>query len=227
MPLLVDEAEHVAGRLEAARDRDPGAGQRHAVDVVQRDRRIDRHRPPGIGVESHGIPGVDGRCIVGAMDDDVDLPRGAVHRMHGEVFGHSVPGLQRLHGGVVVVEGVGPGAAGGDGEAAINGAGRNRLEQVGGVVDVGGGQHAGDDRRAGRGVAGAAGFHHDARDVARDHRGVVGAVDGDGDLPRGAVRRMHREGFRQRVPGIERLHRGVPSSSAKVQRPAVEIEKLP
>ena len=50
--------------------------------------------------------------------------------------------------------------------------------------------------------------------IAADHRRIIGAVDGDGDELRGAVDRGGGERVGQRLPDIERLHRGI----AVVQR---------
>ena len=48
-----------------------------------------------------------------------------------------------------------------------------------------------------------------ASDRAGDHRGVVGAVDGDVHHLGGAVRRRDRDVVGQRAAGVERLHRRV------------------
>ena len=86
---------------------------------------------------------------------------------------------------------------------------RHRRERVGGVVDVGIGQRAGRGRRAGRGVVDTAGFRHRAAGRARDHRRIVGAMDGDGHQLRGAVDGGDAERIGQRAADIERLHRRV------------------
>ena len=105
--------------------------------------------------------------------------------------------------------------------------GRRHGEAVGGIVDVGVGQRAGRGWRARRAAGAAAGLDHGAARGAGDHRGVVAAVDGDGDDLLGAVGGGDGEGVGQMAANIERLNGGV----AVVQRvgpvPAAVIWKVP
>ena len=66
------------------------------------------------------------------------------------------------------------------------------------VVDVGGVQIAGRGGRARRDVVDTAGLGHRPDEIATDHCGVVGAVDGDGHQLLGAVHRVHGERVGQR-----------------------------
>ena len=108
-----------------------------------------------------------------------------------EAVGQCGGAVERLHRRIVVVERVGPdpgrstarrcrsrGAA-----PAV----RPPCQAVGRIVDVGGVEIAGRDRRARRAVGDPAGLDHRPGDVAADHRRIVGAIDGDGHHLRGAV----------------------------------------
>ena len=107
-------------------------------------------------------------------------------------------GSEILHGDAPVGDGVGIGAVGADGQVADSARGRDHrtLERGLVLVDVG--------DRDGTGSGQVAGCHVDVLgDVVdgrgADHGGVVGAVDGEGDLLGGAVERGQRKGV---DPGV-------------------------
>ena len=77
------------------------------------------------------------------------------------------------------------------------------------VVNVGCIEVPDRERVARRAVGDAAGFGHRPGDVAGDHRGVVGAVDGEGDELCGAVDGGDGKAIGQRVTDVERLHVGI------------------
>jgi hypothetical protein len=90
-----------------------------------------------------------------------------------------------LHGGVGVVERVGPYPGGGELVAAeaVGARGRrtDRIPGVARVVHVRGVEIAGRGRCSRCAVIDTAGLDRSPRGVAADHRGVVAAVDGDAD----------------------------------------------
>ncbi len=138
---------------------------------------------------------------------------GAVHGGGREAIGERAVEGDRLHGRIVVVERVGPHPGGGERERAVAvgacGRGANHLPGVGRIVDVGRIEVAGRGRRAGSAVVDATGLHHRPGGIAGDHRGVVGAGDGDGDKLRRrsavAVVDLDRIGLHQLLADPERL----------------------
>ena len=161
------------------------------------------HRP--------GDVAADHRRVVGAVDGDGDSLRSAVDGRGGERVGQRVAGIERLHRGIAVVERVGPGATRCQRVVAKAAGGRraDRDPLVWRVVHLGRSQIAGRDRRPRRAVADSACLHDGPAGVAGDHRGVVGAVDGEGDELCGAVDRGRREAVDQDIARIERLHRRI------------------
>ena len=152
------------------------------------------------------------------MDGDGDDLRSAVDREDRKRIAQYLPDIARLHVRIAVVERVGPQPGGGEriGAVAFGACGRraDRGPGIARVVDVRRVQIAGCDRDARCAVGDAAGLGHRSVGDAADHRHIIGAVDGDGDELRGAVDRGGGERVGQRLPDIERLHRGV----AVVQR---------
>src|SRR5205823_6161693 len=114
---------------------------------------------------------------------------------------------------VGIVKRVGIGRAGGRGVAAVavvaDGPGGDRREGVRRVVDVGVGERAARGRSPRRAIVDAAGLGDAAARGAGNDRGVVCAVDADGDLLLGAVDGGDREGVGRAVAGVERLNRAV------------------
>ena len=161
-----------------------------------------KHRPGKIAADHRGV--------IGAIDGDRYDLQSAVDGGDGEAVGQSVAGAERLHGGIAVVQRVGPDAGRCQRVAAVAvGAGGRRADRGPGiarVVDIGGIEVAGRGRDARNAGTHAAGLDHAPRRLAADHGGVVGAVDGDGDQLGGAVDREGGERVGQRLPGIERLH---------------------
>ena len=143
-------------------------------------------------------------------DGDGDELRGAVDRGGGEGVGQRLPGIERLHGRIGIVERVAPhpGRRQRIGAVAVGACGRraDRSPGIRRVVDVGGVQIAGRDRGPRGAVVDATGLGDRPAGDAGDHGVVVGAVDGDGDQLGGAVDREGGERVGQRLPGIERLH---------------------
>ena len=114
--------------------------------------------------------------------------------------------VQRLHVGIGVVEHIAPQAGGIDRERAIALC-RIRLHHEGrGTVDVGRVEVTARRRRPGLPVGNATLLAHPVGRRAGDHRRVVGALDGDVDHLRRAVRRLHRHQLVQRVAEVQRLH---------------------
>ena len=133
------------------------------------------HRPAGVAADHGGV--------VGAIDGDGDQLLGAVDRGGGERVGQRLPGVECLHQGVAVVERVGPHAGRRQrvvAEAVVARCRRADRRPVRRIVDVGGIQIPGRGGYARRAVGDTAGFEHRPGDIAADHRGVVGAMDGDG-----------------------------------------------
>ena len=149
-----------------------GRGGRAGVTVVELARLHHRagHRA-----------GDDGG-VVGAVDGDGHQLLGAVDREGRKRIGQRLPDIARLHGGIVVVQRVGP-DAGRRQRVGAELAPQRRVDgvpEVVGIVDVGGVQIAGRGRGARRAVIDAAGLGHRPVGGAADHCGVVRAVDGDG-----------------------------------------------
>src|SRR5205823_5003920 len=183
---------------------DIGDGQRPAG---RQDRKSDVE---GNG-DRVGGDAAEQRGVVGAVDGDGDeLAGGAVGGHRGEAVGDALAGAELLDRGLAVGGGVGPVARRIEGEAAVavaaGGAGLGGEARLA-LVDIGDGQ-----RPAGRQVAGN---HPDipgdrVGDDAAEHRGVVGAVDGDGDeLAGGAVGGHRGEAVGDALAGAELLDRGL------------------
>ena len=158
-----------------------------------------------------GADAADHRHVVGAVDGDGDeLAGGAVAGDGGEAVGDRLAGAELLDRGLAVVGGVGPVAVGieREGAVAVAAGGAGLGGEVGlALVDVGdgeraaGGQVAGDDGDVLGDRAGA---------DAADHRHVVGAVDGDGDVLRGYAAVMVVE-----CDGVDFVHGLVGSEGGK------------
>jgi hypothetical protein len=157
------------------------------------------------GLRGVGGVGIGSWIVVGALDGDRHLGGGSGARriVHGvaERIGQRLRrGAQRLHGRIGVIDDIGVGAVGGDGQRTIAvgaddtgadiererpglGAGRDALHglgfAVGDAVHIGVvGQHVAAGIGPRGAVADTAGFDRD-RCVGNCDRGVVGAVDGD------------------------------------------------
>ena len=180
---------------------------RRAVDVGGRERarrRRDAGRTVGhaalLGDGARHRPG-DHCRIVGAVDRDIDLPRGPVRRRHRHQLMQRAADVERLDRGVGIVERVAPRASRIDGEAAVALGNRALHHEGRRAIDVG--------RREGAGRRGNRILGNGARRCARDDGRIVGAVDRDVDLPRRAVGRRDRHKLVQHAADIERLDRGV------------------
>ena len=96
----------------------------------------------------------DDRGVIGAVDGDRHLLRGAILGVHREGVGEDAADVERLHRCIVIVERVGPGPARGHRVAAVAVVARrarsNRLEGVGRIVHIGVGQRAAEARRSRR-----------------------------------------------------------------------------
>ena len=185
--------QHVAGRRGVAGKRrvawiDAALGHRIAGVVVG-------HRHGG---------------IVGAIDGDGHQPGGAVDRGDGEGVGQRLTDPEPLNRGVAVVERIGPDAGRCQrvGAEAVGAGGRRGDGRPGvvRVIDIGGVEIAGRGGRAEAAVVDAARLQHRAGHRAGDDRGIVGAVDGDGDQLCGAADRRDGERIGQGLTDIERLH---------------------
>ena len=146
--------------------------------------------------------------VVGAVDGDGHQLLGAADREGRKRIGQRLPDIARLHGGIVVVQRVGP-DAGLRQRVGAELAPQRRVDgdpEVVGIVDVGGVQIAGRGRGARCAVIDAAGLGHRPGGGAADHWRRRCAVDGDGHQLLGAVRCHRREGVGQRLARIERLH---------------------
>ncbi len=151
--------------------------------------------------------------IVGAGDGDDDVVAGrAVERADAQRVADGVALVERLRRGPVIVERIGPAAAGGiEGEAAIDAVeggrgGKRRLA----VVDIADRQLAGGIR-----IAAAGRTRLDRRPIVGDRRidddrsRIVGAGDGDDDVVAGrAVERADAQRVADGVALVERLRRG-------------------
>ena len=217
-------------------DPQPGGGERIAAVAVGARCRADR-RPGVVRIVEVGGAQIAGRSgcagvtvvelarlhhraghragdvggVVGAVDGDGHQLLGAANREDRKRIGQRLPDIARLHGGIVVVQRVGP-DAGLRQRVGAELAPQRRVDgdpEVGGIVDVGGIEVAGIGRRARCAVIDAAGLDHRAGHRAGDGGGVVGAVDGDGHRLLGAIRCHRREGVDQRLARIERLHRRI------------------
>ena len=107
---------------------------------------------------------------------------GAVDREDRKRIGQRLPDIARLHGGIVVVQRVGPDTIRRQ-RVAAEFAPQRRVDgfpEVVGIVDVGRVQIAGRGRGARRAVVDPAGLGHRPVGDAADHCGVVPAGDGDG-----------------------------------------------
>ena len=171
-----------------------GRGGRAGVTVVELARLHHRagHRAGDVGV------------VVGAVDGDGHQLLGAADREGRKRIGQRLPDIARLHGGIVVVQRVGPHPGCVDRERAEL-AQQRRVDGDPGVVrivDVGRVQIARRGRGARCAVIDAAGLGHRLVGGAADHCGVVGAGDGDGHRLLGAVRCHRREGVGQRLPAL-------------------------
>ena len=153
-------------------------------------------------------PVIDGG-VVGAVDGDGHQLLGAVDREGRKRIGQRLPDIARLHGGIVVVQRVGPDAVRRQ-RVGAELAPQRRVDgvpEVVGIVDIGRVQIAGRGRGARRAVVDAAGLGHRPVGGAADHCGVVRCrvmvmVTSCG----GAVDRGGGERVGQRLPDIERLH---------------------
>src|SRR5205807_1569742 len=116
---------------------------------------------------------------------------GAVGGHRGEAVGERLAGAELLDRALAVVGAVGPVAVGAEREGAeavaAGGAGlRGEIGLAG--IDVGDGEVAAGGQVGDDDAVGAVVLGHTSGVHAADHRGVVGAVDGDGDeLAVGAV----------------------------------------
>ena len=154
--------------------------------------------------------------VVGAVDGDGHQLLGAADREGRKRIGQRLPVIARLHGGIVVVQRVGP-DAGRRQRVGAELAQQRRVDgdpEVVGIVDVGRVQIARRGRGARCAVIDAAGLGHRAGHGPVITAASLAAVDGDGHQLLGAVRCHRREGVGQRLARIERLHRGI----AVVQR---------
>ncbi|MHC2454733.1 hypothetical protein ACVMIX_001374 [Rhizobium leguminosarum] len=151
--------------------------------------------------------------IICAGDGDDDVVAGrAVERADAQRVADGVALVERLRRGPVIVERIGPAAAGGiEGEAAIDAVeggrgGKRRLA----VVDIADRQLAGGIR-----IAAAGRTRLDRRPIVGDRRidddrsRIVGAGDGDDDVVAGrAVERADAQRVADGVALVERLRRG-------------------
>ena len=214
-------------------DPQPGGGERIAAVAVGARCRADR-RPGVVRIVEVGGAQIAGRSgcagvtvvelarlhhraghragdvggVVGAVDGDGHQLLGAANREDRKRIGQRLPDIARLHGGIVVVQRVGP-DAGLRQRVGAELAPQRRVDGDPGVVrivDVGRVQIARRGRGARCAVIDAAGLGHRPVGGADDHCGVVPAVDGDGHRLLGAVRCHRREGVDQRLARIERLH---------------------
>ena len=203
----VDGFPEVVGIVDVGRVQIAGRGRGARRAVVDAAGFCDR--PVG--------DAVDHCSVVPAGDGDGHQLGGAVDREDRKRIGQRLPDITPLHGGIVVVQRVGPGASRCQRVAAVaTGAGGRRADRrpdVVRIVEVGGAQIAGRGRRARRSVGDPAGLDHRPAGNAVDLCGVVGAVDGDGYQLLSAVDRGGGERVGQRLPDIARLHGSMPLSS--------------
>ena len=158
--------EGVEGIVEVGIDERAGRGRRA------------RRGAAGLGHCAGRGAGNDSR-IVAAGDGDRHQLGGAVDGGHREAVGQNVAGIERLHGAVGIVEGVGPHARRRHRKTAVALRARRRSdcrEGVGRIVEVGINERAGRGRRARRGAAGLG--HRAGRGAGNDSR-IVAAGDGD------------------------------------------------
>src|SRR4029079_6032283 len=135
---------------------------------------------PTCGAADHG-------SVVGALAGDGDDLLGTVDRDGGNLTSQRLPDIKRLHGGIGVVQRVGPDAGRCHRVAAIAAVAPQYhrhtvwLPGVVGIVNVGGIEVSDRDGYARRAVGHPTGLGHRPAGDAADHCVVVPAVDGDGD----------------------------------------------
>ena len=147
-----------------------------------------------------GIHTTDHGGIIGTRDGDGDVMGRAIKRVYRDRISHGGAGGQGLHVRIGIVERVGPVACRIDGYGAIAANRRTRREQFLTGVDVG------DCQRAGYGFRHATVFGDIAGIDTADHGGIIGAVDGDGDVVGGAVNGRYGHGVGQCGTGRQCLH---------------------
>ncbi|CAM3548352.1 hypothetical protein BOSP111201_11715 [Bordetella sputigena] len=192
------------------------------VHVYVGNRQLSRHRRRRVFLDRAGRHAADLRRVVRAVDRDGHFRRRAVGRQDSDLLGQALALAQLLHRRVAVVQVVGPVAVRIDVERTVR---RHRvglrLEErliVVGIDDVQ--LAAGAQRRVLLHLALVA-----VRRMRRDHRHVVGAVDGDGDRAGGrAVQAGHRIGLDNALAAAQGLHRRVVVGHGIVVR-TVRVER--
>ena len=143
----------------------------------------------------------DHRSVLGAVDRDRHDLRAAVGGGEGVRVGQRFTGIEGLHGGMGVIERVGPRAATERVVAvAVVAQGGRRVREADRVVarvHVRDGQRAVSRKRAV--------FGDRARARAADHRGVFGAIDRDRHVMGRAVRRFDCQDVSEAFPHIQLL----------------------
>ncbi|AMX96955.1 hypothetical protein A4R28_30195 [Mesorhizobium ciceri] len=155
---------------------------RQIVDVGIRQRAADTRGAidSAAGLDDRAGNGAgDYSRVIGAVDRDRYYLGRAVLCVDGKRLGEMLADVETLHCRIVVVEGEGPDTTRGHLVGPIpmiaRGSGRDRLERIGRVVDVGICQRAAHRRRPGDGIGDTASLDDRARRDAGNHRGVVGA----------------------------------------------------